>query len=372
VRRSVEQQMERRRLERALRVDVLALCRWCSRRGLTLERAADLVGVSVDTVRTWQRRWREDRLVVEARGRPLERAETAMRNFVLAVIGLCGPGVSVATLSELFPVVARRELEDIARRYRSVWRKRGVLMHVLHWRRTAAVWAMDYTEPPALIDESYRAILVVRDLASGKQLCALPVREASARVTCDALRSLFVEHGPPYVLKSDNGSHFTADEVAALLRQHQVLHLRSPTCTPKYNGACEAGIGGLKTRAHHEAARQGRPGHWTCDDVEAARLIANECARPRGPCAPTPDEVWRERIPLSAHERELLRCAVERSTTEERDRMHPDASTEPSPHMATSIERIAICRAVLELGILQLRRRRFTLPIRTRKAINIS
>jgi hypothetical protein len=38
---------------------------------------------------------------------------------------------------------------------------------------------------------------------------------------------------------------------------------------------CEAGIGGLQTRAHCEAARHDRPGEWTCDDVYAAGLLAN-------------------------------------------------------------------------------------------------
>jgi len=47
------------------------------------------------------------------------------------------------------------------------------------------------------------------------------------------------------------------------------------------NGACEAGIGGLKTHTHHLAAHHGRPGRWTSEDVEAARRLADEEQYPR-------------------------------------------------------------------------------------------
>src|SRR3990172_13252124 len=56
----------------------------------------------------------------------------------------------------------------------------------------------------------------------------------------------------------------------------QVASLFSPPCTPGYNGACEAGIGSLKTHAHHHAARHGRPREGACDDVETARLLRSE------------------------------------------------------------------------------------------------
>ena len=54
--------------------------------------------------------------------------------------------------------------------------------------------------------------------------------------------------------------------------------LLSPPGTPEYNGAVEAGIESLKTRAHFIAARNDPPGEWTRDDVEGPRLMANETA----------------------------------------------------------------------------------------------
>src|SRR5262249_35670091 len=49
-------------------------------------------------------------------------------------------------------------------------------------------------------------------------------------------------------------------------RANGVKILFSPPATPSYNGACEAGVGSIKTRTHHEAARRGRAQLWTCDD----------------------------------------------------------------------------------------------------------
>jgi hypothetical protein len=56
--------------------------------------------------------------------------------------------------------------------------------------------------------------------------------------------------------------------------QQGVTLLLSPPDTPRYNGACQAGLGALKTRTDHLAARDGDPATWTCNQVEAARLQA--------------------------------------------------------------------------------------------------
>jgi transposase InsO family protein len=299
----------------------------------------------------------------------MQRPETEVRNQVIALLGLMGPATSVRTLQELFPWVARRELEDLAARFRRVHRCRHQpLAYVLRWLWPGTVWAMDFTEPPARVDGTYKAILLVRDLASGNDLLSLPSHAQSAEVVCAALQALFALYGAPLVIKSDNGSAFDAEATRELLRASGVLQLLSPPGTPSYNGSCEAGIGGLKTRAHHEAARHGRPGEWTCDDVEAARCIGNATARPRGHAGPTPDAAWRDRAPIPSHARGALHQTVIRLTTEVGDDlMHGMHSTRPAPWLAASIERIAITRALLEHGHLELRRRRIPLHIPRRR-----
>ena len=66
----------------------------------------------------------------------------------------------------------------------------------------------------------------------------------------------------------------------------------------------------MTARTDHHAARSGRPGEWSCEDLEAARLEANETARPWGSKGPLPDEVWRSRTPITDEERDAFRRAV--------------------------------------------------------------
>jgi len=116
---------------------------------------------------------------------------------------------------------------------------------------------------------------------------------------------------------------FTADSTRELVKKWGVFLLLSPPHCPSYNGSIEAGICSLQAeaceaagaapnmaRTDHHAARNGRPGEWSCEDIEAARLEANETARPWGSKGPLPDEVWRSRTPITEEERDALRWAV--------------------------------------------------------------
>ena len=202
---------------------------------------------------------REDRLAVRPRGRRLRCAARHVRNQVFATLGLLGPGTSIAALRELFgpELVGLRELRELSARFSRVWKKRGVMLPVLKWSNDASVWAMDFTEPASPIDGMYRYVLLVRDLGSGKTLLSQPMRSANADGACAALRRLFAAHGPPLVIKSDNGSAFIAAKTLKLLEECGVLLLRSPPQTPRYNGACEAGVGAQEPRA--SARRHARP-----------------------------------------------------------------------------------------------------------------
>jgi hypothetical protein len=143
-------------------------------------------------------------------------------------------------------------------------------------------------------------------------------------------------------LKSDNGSAFLAGGAAALLAGWGVWPLFSPPRWPRYNGSCEAGIGSMKTRTHHRAARAGRAGQWACDDAEAARLEANQTARPWGPGGPTPQEVWQGRRPIRAEERAAFAATVRRQERQVRQEQG-DAAQARLGHAA----RAALLRAAL-------------------------
>jgi transposase InsO family protein len=173
------------------------------------------------------------------------------------------------------------------------------------------------------------------------------------------------------VLKSDNGSPFTAGLVGQLAHDFGVELLFSPPGMPRYNGAIEAGIGSLKTRSKQQAARHGRPGHWTWDDVEAARWEANATARPHGPSGPTPELAWDQRSNITPEERTLFRAEAERQRQDVDDQGGPEAN--PQTDLSERArDRQAIRRALEGLGYLTYSRRRIALPLRLKKVASIT
>jgi hypothetical protein len=151
-----------------------------------------------------------------------------------------------------------------------------------------------------------------------------------------------------------------------------VIPLFSPPRTPGYNGAIEAGIGSLKTRTQTHAARYGRPGWWTWDDVEAARAEANATARPRGPSGPTPDASWHARRPVTPAERGMFQVTVARLRTHERSQSMVHREDPLSENDEAIVDRRAVRRALEEHGYLLYSRRRIQLPIRRQKTAGIT
>lgn len=308
------------------------------------------------------RRWRDEAGKPAAPlGAPALMATPKERQEISDFLDLWGHTLGVPTLQEHFPGLPKRELARHIhlhrfRRYRD---DRLQSYCACTWTQLGAVWAIDYTEPPVPIDGEFRYLLCVRDLASGCQLAGLPCHHADADTTVAALVRLFAEHGTPLVLKSDNGSHFTADVVRDLLRQQGVTLLLSPPETPRYNGACEAGLGAIKTRTHHLAARDGDPATWTCNQVEAARLQANRIDVAR--VGSTPEQRFASRSPIADAERQLFLEAV---TTCSQQRWDDAVRTNQLPRPSFDvIRRRATTDALLGIGLLQLRRRPVRQPL---------
>jgi putative transposase len=347
---------ERRRQE-IVRRHAVAVAADIAAVGYTTTEIADLLHITARTLRHW-RHAAHDRAVTGLVGRPAARSAREHRTAVLEYLDQVGPGVGLPPLRAAFPALARAELDDLLGRYRRVWRRRHRRpLQVLTWTTPGAVWAVDFAEAAQVIDGVGSCLLAVRDLASGRHLLWRPVSAATAAVAAEALAGLFLVLGPPLVLKSDNGSAFGAPAVAAVLQRFGVLHLFSPPHTPSYNGAIEAGIGALKARTAAHAARHGRPGCWTWDDVAAARCEANAGARPRGPAGPTPDEAWAARAAISTVERRSFAALVEDDRcTARRDLGLPTAG--PLPVLTgRALDRIAIRRALVERGVLLFERR---------------
>jgi transposase InsO family protein len=362
--RGFEAQSDRREGERLARVAAVQFALWAkSEHRLSTGDSAKRLRISKATLAEWIRGWNEDALALVPRGRPAKDSDLALRLAVLAIFNLCGPEVGVPTLRTFFPQMPYRELVDLAARYRDFYcNGQRVLVHALTWNEAGAVWAMDYTAPPNVIEGAYKTILCVRDLASGNTLAAVPSAHDDAETTLGVLRALFAEHGLPLCIKSDNGSHFIDHQVRQLLADCRVAHLRSPFHTPSFNGSIEAGCGSLKIRAHYEAARHDRPGEWTVDDVEGARLRGNELGRPHGIARGTPDAEWAKRSPIAEETRRSFLALVAQYELEEAAGPSYQEGTPLGGDARLSIGRAAISRALCQLGYVQYRGRRIPLP----------
>lgn len=340
--------------------------------GWTKQETAQFLNLAPRTLRHWQHAFALDHLVAHPLGRPLLSATRQQRNEVFRSIDELGPGIGLPSLRDLFPDIARAQLDDILQRYRRLWRRlHQQPIHVLHWTRPGRVWAIDFHGPRLAIDGLFPYALAVRDLASHQQLLWRPLAAPTAALALCELQALFAIHGAPLVLKSDNGSAFIADPLRAALHADGVKILFSPPRTPRYNGAIEAGIGSLTSRTEQHAARHGHPGHWTSDDLEAARLEANATARPWDERGPTPDTLWNCRSPISNEERRRFRDAVANRKQEVLDAQGRPLTTLQDAAQQRATDRQTIRQVLVELGYLHLTRRRIPLPIPKRKAANI-
>lgn len=352
--------------ERQLRCRAVALWQSAAARGATCGEVSRRLAVGPRTLRRWRRGVREQR-PDPAPGRPRFRLERGLRREIRQSIRQLGTRTGVTTFRARFPQVPRRVLSAQKSHYRSVlvrWRRRKLAR--LEWTQPGRVWAIDHAQPPLTMEGKYDYLLSVRDLASGLQLAWEPIRRADAETTVALLARLFAEHGPPLVLKSDNGKALTGSAVVALLAQQEVAPLVSPVYRPQYNGSCEAGVKAMKIRTEDAACLHDRSRHWTAEDLVHALQIANEHHR-SGPRSPSRLERWQQRTPLTAHERAafLSALAANHATL-------AAAQTGPLTKSQTrTLERRSVAQTLVELGLLVIHRRPNTSPNKTPKADRI-
>jgi transposase InsO family protein len=371
-RRGAAHQRGERTQEQAARAHAVEVGYQLFDQGFTWNETANLLDRSPRTLRQWRYDFAGPRHLPCPLGRPVLRSPREQRNDVIHLLDEVGPAIGVPALRAAFPDMPRAELDDLLTRYRRVRRKQNQeAQHVLHWHEPGRVWAIDFTGPCPPVEGIYRYLLAVRDLSSGAQLLWQPCRMATAEVAAAALVELFAQHGAPLVLKSDNGSTFTAAAFQHLAHGFGVEMLFSPPAWPRYNGAIEAGIGSMKMRTAGSANRHGRTGYWTFDDVEGARLEANATAHPQGPLGPTPDQAWDGRQLITPEERTLFRTEVDRQRHAVADQGGPLANPETDLNERAR-DRQAIRRALEERGYLTYTRRRIPLPIRKKKAASIT
>ena len=352
-------QRPRRLAEAEARRKAVRFARQLAAQGVSCPHAAAHLQMVPRTLRSWRQdlqptgTWE-----AKPRGRPLFEVDVATRNQVFRFLHhVTGPAVGLPALQDLFRTVPRCILANLSSRYRRVWQRRYARHGFeLTWHHAGTVWAIDFTQPLEPIDGVFPYLLAIRDLASHCQLAWRPVCGETAEDVLPVLRELFAEHGPPLVLKSDNGSAFIAAVVHNALAEAAVAQLFSPVRRPQYNGALERSNGVLKTYTHQHAISAGHPFRWTSDDVDHARQLANTISRPWVAGGLSPEQAFQLRVPITERDRETFLAMLDHQRQWATHEMALHQAGELSSEDRARRDRLAISTALQDLGYLTLDR----------------
>jgi transposase len=366
-------QARRRETETAAKQQALQHVRFTVIEGGRKDAIAEALGISARTIRDWEKRHRDGDLEPKRRGRPLKRSSVQRRNELLATIETEGPQIGLETLRRRYPDMAKGEIRDLLRRYREHYiRLHDRMLRYLEWTEPGLVWAMDHTVPPSAVDAKDRCVLSLRDLASGAQLLWKEELGQNAEEVVRDLEGEFLAHGAPLVLKVDNGPAFISQKLRDLCQRWGVELLWSPPWTPRYNGAIESTIRWMKDRTEHAALRAGRPGEWRAEDLQVAKANTNQLPKdPRQSATPRID-VFAARLAVSIELRSAFRSRLAQERALERQARGIAANTTLRRREETSINRQAMRRALVALGILNITVRRVPLTLKSILAAKIS
>ena len=120
----------------------------------------------------------------------------------------------------------------------------------------------------------------VQDLASRYKFRPWVGERIVGETVAERLEQLFRQHGPPLVLKRDNGGNLNQEAVDVVLARYWVVPLNSPRQYPPYNGGMERAVRELKAPLREQLRASGplpaaEVQHW-------AALLAHELNhRPR-------------------------------------------------------------------------------------------
>ena len=220
------------------------------RTALTAHQLCRGLGVSYRSFGRWRQRQREGRPLLLPPG-PRKLGPLPLDAFVEDLHALVHRAKRTRGTGALYQrwraLVARHPLQLlVTARRREHWRFLRARWQRLRWLRPNLAWAIDATEYPKDAQGHRLFHVVVQDLATTFQFEPLLTLNLVGHQAATFLGRFFQRHGPPLLLKRDNGSVFNTPEVNALLADFGVIPLNSPTRYPRYNGAVEHGIGELQ------------------------------------------------------------------------------------------------------------------------------
>jgi transposase InsO family protein len=143
--------------------------------------------------------------------------------------------------------ISRHDLQALiaAVRHAHAHQQHAALRHIT-WHVPGLVWSLD---DAALVRSVHHRLHLhqVQDLASRYKFTPWVGEQVLGETVAARLEQLFLQHGPPLVLKRDNGSNLNHQAVDEVLARHLVIPLNSPPHYPPYNGGIEHAVRELKT-----------------------------------------------------------------------------------------------------------------------------
>jgi transposase InsO family protein len=143
--------------------------------------------------------------------------------------------------------ISRRDLQALTETVRrELAQQRQTELRHITWHVPGLVWSLDDAELVRFA--RYKLHLhQVQDLASRYKFTPWVGEQVWGETVAVHLEQLCLQHGPPLVLKRDNGSNLNHQAVDEVLARHLVIPLNSPPHYPPYNGGIECAVRELKT-----------------------------------------------------------------------------------------------------------------------------
>jgi transposase len=317
------------------------VCRQVSAGAMWVE-AAQLIGLSVATLRRWGRRARQSLPLRQrpgpgARTLPTPEQRAQADDLVRTLDGQIG----AAALSKGVPGLSRREAAKLKRHTMSrMEAERKAATHRIIVRAPDIIRGFDPVFAEAV--EGRRYLMPVADAAVPKRTTVELKERYDAETVYEVLKKDIDTHGPPLVYRMDRAKQHTHHKVMALLSEHRVLLLQGPPHYPQYYGQLER-----QNREHRAMLKAMGPVETRTMAVRSREKIEAMDARwpRRGLGWRTAQEIWQNRSPLTEN-RDELRRDVQR-ITEKLRRNHGGRG-----FPADMAERIAIEAALTKRGYL--------------------
>ena len=170
--------------------------------------------------------------------------------------------------------ISRRDLQALTETVRRelAHQHQAELRHIT-WQVPGLVWSLDDAELVRRADHKLY-LHQVQDLASRYKFTPWVGEQVLGETVAVHLEQLFLQHGPPLVLKRDNGSNLNHQAVDEVLARYRVIPLNSPPHYPPYNGGMECAVREMKTPLAEKILAGGPPSE---SQVQAwAEVLAHE------------------------------------------------------------------------------------------------